>query len=143
MTKFGAYATNLVTPVGEQYLQISPQFAMGTGEHLWGMGWFYMPFAGHLTVELYAELDWHGDTSPAIWFTVGSGSSPAPNGGAADPGICYRGGVNLFAGMGEMRTHAYWLNLASGAGVYAHARLYTTGGGNVRHICGLYRPMPS
>jgi hypothetical protein len=144
MTKFGDWPSTGVTPVGEQFLIISPQVYCGAGENLWGMGWYTMPFAGHLTVELWAEVDWNGDNAPGIWFSVGQGSSPAPNGGATDLGEC-RHGINIFKPAAEMRASAYWLNLGAGAGVYAHARIYSTEAGHVavRFVAGFYRPMPA
>jgi hypothetical protein len=142
MTKFGEYPSNGPTPIGEQYLQIGPQVGLAAGENLFGMGWFTQPYYGHLTVELYAEVDWDGDTAPAIWLSVGSGSSPPPNGGSGDMGVCHHG-INVYRGQAQLRTHAYWTNLGAGAGVYAHARLYSTGGGIVRYIAGFWRPMAS
>jgi hypothetical protein len=142
MTKFGEYPSNGVTPIGEQYLQVSPNAWLSAGENLYGMGWFTMPFYGHLTVELYAELDWGGDDAPRTWLSVGGGSSPPPNGGSGDMGVNHHG-INIFRAGATLRTHAHWINLGAGAGVYAHARLYCTAGGMVaiRHIAGFWRPM--
>jgi hypothetical protein len=144
MTKFGDWPANAAVPASEQYMQVSPQAYAVAGENLWGMGWYYMPYAGHLTVELWAEVDWNGDNVPGIWFSVGQGSLPVPNGGATDAGVCFHG-INIFKPQAQMRASAYWLNLGAGAGVYAHARIYSTEGGHVavRYIAGFYRPMAS
>lgn len=142
MTKFGDYPSNAVTPVGEAYLQVSPNADLGAGENFFGMGWFTMPFYGHLTVELYAEVTWGGDNVPATFFSIGNNSSPSPNGGSADLGVCHHG-INIFGAASELRTHAYWTNLGAGSGVYAYARLWcnVSGQAHVHHIAGFWRPM--
>lgn len=143
MTKFGSWLSNASTGVGEQWVQANPQAWMVAGENLYGMGWFTMPFAGNLTLDLYANCDWPGDNCPSLWLSVWTGSTPGPS-STADMRISHTG-INVFRGGGELRSHAWWANLTAGAGVYAYARIYCTQGGNtvaIRYIGGLYRPTP-
>lgn len=143
MTKFGAYLSNAATPVDEQYFQVTVNMGLTVaGENIFSMGGYTMPFAGHLHVELYAELSHPGDQAPPIWLSVGGQSSPPPS-GTSDIGPC-QPAAGVFTAQHEVRTHAYWANLAAGAGVNGIARIYTTVANTVTlaYLGGFWRPVP-
>lgn len=142
MTKFGAWASNAVTPMGELYFQQSPGATLTVaGENFFAMGAFTMPFAGHLQCELTAELEWVGEPAVAIWMSIIG--SPAVS-ISADPGVCHHG-IDVFKAWHEPRTHAGWYSLAAGTVVTGTARIYCTAANVavVHHVAGFWRPAPT
>lgn len=141
MTKFGNYLSNAATPIGESYYQVTVNGYLAINDSYFNVGSFTMPFAGHLFIDMWAEMNWASGILPQTFLSVASNSSPAPT-SSADMGVAHHA-PGIFSADHEPRTHAWWQNLGAGAVVSANARTWTNINGVVHlmYIGGFWRPM--
>lgn len=144
MPKFGGFLSTTATPAYENYFAVVGPY-LSASETIVQVGTYQMRWAGHLYIDLHAQMQWPGTNTlgdgAATWLSVWSGSTPAP-GSYADLG-CWADAAGIFNAEQELRTHGAWYNLAAGATVTAYARLWTnvaTGQVLCRYLGGNFRP---
>ena len=147
--KFGDRLSNAPMPVGEQYLQSTPNTVMGDNENIYNVGYFTMPFYGHLYVDMWAAVEWPGTSTiagVATWLSVHTYSpvNVDTGFGTTDNGVdmdC----AGIFSYQGDLATHAYWTNLTANQQLQVNGRLYTTAPGTAKaySLCAVCRPMPA
>ena len=140
---FGSNLSNGPIPVGETYFQTTINTTSGGNEIGWEVGTYSMPFAGHLMVNMWAEVAWPGTSTLvnglAAWLSP-IYSVPACD-GYGDMGI-YDNCAGIFSFGGQPRCHGIWANLAPGAYISLHARFYNTPPGlQIKYVGGFFQPM--
>lgn len=136
--KFGA-ALSTQDVFGEPYVLIAPNALLASGQNLYTVGSYTMPFTGYLMLDLFGEIATPaGVSAPQNFLSVGSTSTPAPT-NTGDMGVCQR--MAGFGGTKTSRTWAYWASLSQGTVVTAVARVYSTQNAvsTVKRIGGFWR----
>jgi len=128
--RYGSYLSNASMPIGEAYIQGSPQATLGSSENIYNAGYYTMPWDGHLVVDLWAEVSWPGTNTlgdgAAVWLSVHTYSALPVGVGFNTADLCtYHDCAGIFSYAGELRTHAMWYSVPAGVQVQVNARLYT------------------
>lgn len=119
---------------------IAPNVALASGQNLYTLGSYTMPFAGFLSMDLFAELNTPGGVSaPQNYLSVYSGSTPGPS-VTGDMGVGQTG-AGIFSSVKTSRTFAYWNSVSQGTVVTVIARVYSTQNAvtTVKRIGGFFR----